>query len=277
MSSHRRRKLQIMRVLVWLVRLGASGLGPKLRDTVLAHLSWMMIPEIRVSVGSHSLKFWSFGGWSIARGRTVLTKEPLTISWIDGFTERSDGAVFWDVGANVGVYTVYAAATKRVLTFAFEPSALNFAVLQKNLELNGIDNLVRSFPIALSDSSGLGKFTLAEASPGKTGGQLNLLKDKLGPVQGVLHFSIDDLVERHSFPVPHYIKIDVDGIENLILRGAAKTLANSLVKSILVEASPETQEMNEIRLMLESAGFREIASEPTIPGKETMQNYVFSR
>ena len=60
------------------------------------------------------------------RGRTHLTKEPETIAWIDGFNE---GDVFYDIGANIGVYSLYAAFKKKTQVFAFEPSPFNFATL----------------------------------------------------------------------------------------------------------------------------------------------------
>ena len=47
--------------------------------------------------------------------------------------------------------------------------------------------------------------------------------------------SIDDLIEKKTLDIPNYIKIDVDGIEDLILAGAKKMLSNKKVKSILIE------------------------------------------
>ena len=73
--------------------------------------------------------------WTLFRARTLISKEPETISWLRGFKK---GSVFYDVGANVGVYTLFASLISQVKTYSFEPSSSNFVTLVKNINVNGI-------------------------------------------------------------------------------------------------------------------------------------------
>ena len=69
------------------------------------------------------------------RAKSFSTKEPETLSWLDAIPE---GSVFWDVGANVGLYSIYAAKKNRVTVFAFEPSVFNLEFLARNIFLNDL-------------------------------------------------------------------------------------------------------------------------------------------
>ena len=62
--------------------------------------------------------------------RTLFSKEPITLAWIDTF---KDGETLYDIGANVGMYTIYAAVMRKANVYAFEPEALNYAELNKNI------------------------------------------------------------------------------------------------------------------------------------------------
>ena len=70
------------------------------------------------------------------RVNTCLTKEPETIEWIDGF-ENKENLIFWDIGANIGLYSIYN-SLKNVnsTTIAFEPSSSNLRVLTRNISIN---------------------------------------------------------------------------------------------------------------------------------------------
>ena len=85
------------------------------------------------------------------RATTFSTKEPETLEWIDGLPE---GCVLWDIGANVGLYTVYATLRRNCHVVAFEPSVFNLELLTRNLHLNGLHQQVTLLPLALSDKMG---------------------------------------------------------------------------------------------------------------------------
>lgn len=100
----------------------------------------------RVPTKRGPITFYCLGDFALWRARTLFTKEPETIEWIDDFQE---GDVFWDVGANVGVYTLYAATTHKLQVLAFEPSASNYLLLNRNVEINKLSDRVRAYCVGL--------------------------------------------------------------------------------------------------------------------------------
>ena len=81
------------------------------------------------------------------RARTSLTKEPETLEWINTF---EDADVLWDIGANVGVYSLYA-ALRRLTVLAFEPSSANSYVRSRNVEINKMDDRVSTFCLTFNN------------------------------------------------------------------------------------------------------------------------------
>ena len=92
--------------------------------------------------GERNYELWRADGYA--------TKEPDTLAWIDGFLKPGD--VFYDVGANIGQYALYAAKRLggqcRVL--AFEPEALNYAKLNTNIVLNGQSETITAYCLAVT-------------------------------------------------------------------------------------------------------------------------------
>jgi tRNA G46 methylase TrmB len=87
---------------------------------------------IRASVSSEIEEF---------RVNTYSTKEPDTLDWIDA--NLRDGDIVFDIGANIGLYTLYAAKRNpRCTVYAFEPAFQNFASLCRNIALNALTNVV---------------------------------------------------------------------------------------------------------------------------------------
>lgn len=100
------------------------------------------------------------------RGETLFTKEPETINWIDNFDSNS---IMYDIGANVGVYTIYAGVTKPDLKiFAFEPTFFNYGLLNKNIYLNKLSEHVSALCLALSDKNLIGYIYMPEIQDGGT-------------------------------------------------------------------------------------------------------------
>src|SRR5688572_2196267 len=79
---------------------------------------------------------------------TIHQKEPCTLEWIAGFGADE---ILFDVGANVGMYTIWAAATRGARVFAFEPESQNYALLNRNILLNNLQDRVKAFCVGLTD------------------------------------------------------------------------------------------------------------------------------
>lgn len=214
------------------------------------------------------------------RGRTHLTKEPGTIAWMNGF---SSGDVLYDVGANIGVYSLYAAAKKHVNVYSFEPSPFNFSTLSRNIVLNNLSDRISAFCAALSDKTVLDRLHMSSVQAGAahTGFQnaVNEFGQPLHAVhaQATLGFRMDDFISLFKAQPPNHIKIDVDGAEALVVAGAAATLQNQSLKSILIELPARAgDKLPEVLNPILSAGF-EIAQEEHPDGDTRLSNYILKR
>jgi FkbM family methyltransferase len=191
------------------------------------------------------------------RAKSLFEKEPVTIDWLRAMPE---GAVLADVGANVGMYTVFA-ALRGVRVFAFEPESANYALLNENLRLNGLADRALALCAALSDRPGIDRLYLSKADPGASchslGEQVgfDLRPRPAAFAQGAVALRFDELVEAGQVPAPDYVKIDVDGFEHKVIRGMERTLRTGRARSLLVELNPALAEHREIRSFLESLGF----------------------
>jgi FkbM family methyltransferase len=194
----------------------------------------------------------------------LLTKEPETIAWIDGF--ESD-AVLLDVGANVGVYSVYALLRHaRAQVIALEPEPLNFTRLVDNLQRTSSARSV-AYPFAISTDTALGQ--LAHRQPGEYGTSYNQLGGSHAFKTGCFVSSIDDLINTFGVPMPTHIKIDVDGIELAIVKGMSKTMRRPELVSVLVES----QDLEMTAQLLEI--FREAGFVRTHPSTDQRGNQIF--
>jgi hypothetical protein len=98
-------------------------------------------------------------------------------------------------------------------------------------------------------------------------------------VQAGLGFSIDDFISIFRAPFPNYLKIDVDGIELGILRGAAVTLCDPRLKSLIVEINMTSEHECQSTLnLLRESGFRLASRGPEqVAGGQTAANHLFER
>jgi len=155
---------------------------------------------------------WWIPGSAIHRcwmGFYELQKQQLISKEVQG------GTVFYDVGANVGFYSLLASILVGPgEVFAFEPVPKNVAYLKKHLELNRVKN-VKVFEVAVSDNAGTMRF---QTEP--TGFKGHLSSEGI-PVSVT---TLDTLVVDKEILPPKYIKMDIEGAELLALRGAETTI-----------------------------------------------------
>ncbi len=170
------------------------------------------------------------------RVETFSSKEPETLGWIDSFGSNT---VVWDIGANIGLYSIYAAKTKNARVFAFEPSVFNLEFLAKNIHANQLQEKVVIFPLALSNITNFNLFKMNDPVWGGALSAFGVDFNQYGEnfntsfEYSILGLSADNAIGTFNILSPDYIKIDVDGIEHLILEGASHILKT--VKSVLVE------------------------------------------
>jgi FkbM family methyltransferase len=163
-------------------------------------------------------------------------KEPWTVRWIEQYLQPDE--VMYDVGANVGAYTlVAAAAVPGARIVAFEPEPATFAALCDNLELNEVSERVIALPVALGDSPRLAPLNRSEPAPGATARLVE--GDEAGDEAPVMVERLDDFVSRFDLPAPNHIKLDVDGTELGVLAGGEGILASGRVRSVMVELDRE--------------------------------------
>lgn len=170
------------------------------------------------------------------RADTFSSKEPETLEWIDNMPT---GSVIWDIGANVGLYSCYAAKRRNCRVFAFEPSVFNLELLARNIYLNDLAERVTIVPLPLTDILAVSTLNMTTT---EWGGALSTFGQAYGHdgevMEKVFRFptigiSMVDAAELLKIPKPDYIKMDVDGIEHLILKGGLPVLSG--VKGVLIE------------------------------------------
>lgn len=217
------------------------------------------------------------------RAETMFIKEPETIEWIDSFKKDE---ILFDVGANIGLYSIYA-AKRGVNVIAFEPESQNYALINKNLYLNKASDQITCLNIALSDRDSLDYLYLSIFQPGGAlnnfGEALDWKHDNFAPIfkQGVISYSLDSFLLRFQEYFPTHIKIDVDGLEGKIIKGAKKTLRDSRLKSLLVEINESLPEDLEIVQFIESLGLKYLKKKHSqiVEDEEfkNVYNYIFVR
>lgn len=242
-------------------------LGRSRQALVLSELVEQLTPVINENTPIGDVKFYCSGGIPHWRAETLLSKEPETIEWINSFALDT---IFWDIGANVGVYSLYAAKRQHIQVMAFEPSAANYSILSKNIEINEMDSVISGLCVAFSDKSEVGYLNMSNTSPGgalSCFGQAQEAYSIAGKTyevpfkQGMIGFTIDDFIERFSPPFPNYLKIDVDSIEDKIIAGASKTIKNTQLKSVLIELDTEEKDYcKRVISALENAGLKLVSS-----------------
>ena len=221
-------------------------------------------PRAEVEHAGVKMLFSTPTTFTLWRCKTVYDKEPWTLEWLGTF---DPGEIFLDCGANVGMYSIWAAATRSVRVYAFEPESQNYALLNRNIQLNGLAERVTAFCMGLSDTSGLSTLHMADMRAGASchavGEALDFKHDPLTALfrQGCVAATLDDLVRQGSVPVPNHIKIDVDGFEPKVIAGARRTLEKPAVKSLLIETNQNLADHMEMVGELNDLGFRHDAAQ----------------
>ena len=197
------------------------------------------------------------------RINSLFKKEPETIDWINSF-DQSKKIIFWDIGANIGIYSVYAATKfNDIEVVSFEPSTSNLRILSRNISINDLDSKIKinQFPLIDKENQYLtmneGEFV--EGWSMNTFGQNTDFKGEKFLARNkykIFGTSIDYILENKFLKIPNYIKIDVDGIEHLILKGGINFLTDDNLKSISIELNENYQsQYKEVLNILKNSNF----------------------
>ena len=206
-------------------------------EFILARIAENIAPVSVQNTASGSINFYCPGVNPVLRSDTFFEKEPETLEWINDFDETD---IFWDIGANVGVYSLYA-ALRGLLVLAFEPSPFNYHILSRNIEINKFDNKISAYCVALSDKTKLDYFYMTNTILGGANNSFGEPRNSDGEIyeaslrQAMIGVSIDEFIQKFDPPFPNNIKIDVDGMEGYVIKGATDTLKDRRLKSILIE------------------------------------------
>jgi FkbM family methyltransferase len=232
-------------------------------------------PVATFNYAGASLRYAVPNTTTLRRAQSLLTKEPCTIDWLNAIAADE---VLLDCGANVGMYTIFAAVVRRARVYAFEPESQNYALLCRNIVGNNLSDRVTAWPCALSNEMKFDRIHLSEFAAGGSchsfGDNRDFqLKEAAFPfVQGSIATTVDKLVADGVMPSPNHIKIDVDGFEHRVIQGAAASLAHRALKSLIIEINPSLPEHQQMIRDLQAAGF---AYDPAQVARATRQGGAF--
>ena len=202
------------------------------------------------------------------RVKSLYSKEPETLEWINSF-DKNNNNIFWDIGANIGLYSIYAAQKHDNLKIiSFEPSTSNLRVLSRNISINNLQDKITINQIPLNDKENIhvpmyepefieGWAMNSYGSPTDYEGKNFQAKQKYN----LFGTNINFLLDNNILKIPNYIKIDVDGIEDLVLRGAKNLLKDNNLKELSIEMNPTNLEQYKfINKFMEENSFKQMIS-----------------
>lgn len=213
-------------------------------------------PCLELFVDGKPLRYVESNRLAAKRVSSLFSKEPTTIPWLDSMAPDD---VLIDIGANVGMYAIYAGVVAGARVFAIEPEALNYAELNKNIFVNGLNDRVVGFCAAASDAAEVGKLYLGAFgyayshhdfnentwTEDKSFGEKSTAKDAR-LLQGCMSVTIDGLVASGVVPPPTHIKVDVDGLEHRVFAGMRETLKHPGLKTALIEIDHKNAQCDHI-------------------------------
>ena len=233
--------------------------------------------KIKIS-NDKEIRFYCPSKLASFRVKTFFTKEPETIAWMNEY--GSDQKTLYDVGANMGIYSIYYAKKFNADVYAFEPNFKNLDLLTKNIKLNSLEKQTFVIPnpvcenFIISDFFKLDSFAAAAHATFNDESTKNIFLEntkgrKNNPMQyKTLGLSLDNLIDLKMIKKPELIKIDVDGNEVNVLKGLKKTILKLKNVSVLIETHAKTTKKTLLD-ELEMSGLKKI--------KESRSNSIWEK
>lgn len=208
-----------------------------------------------------------------SRIENYINAEPKTLEWIESFEKNS---IFYDVGSNIGGYSFIASFNSNVKTiYSFEPNLDNFYSQIITCRNNDIKN-IHPFNLAVNNNNTFNFFKydkgfkgkgepIYKGSKGTFGEELKdqmMESDYSNPFKrgitwetGIIGISLDSLIYEFNMPIPNYLKIDVDGNDLLVLKGAKKLLNENDLKEVYIEVDDKIYPNEEIEKFMLNYNF----------------------
>ena len=229
-----------------------SGVVPTLRRVSRSALGRLLQWPARLIPSDRALPIL----WGGLRGGKWVVGSSFRSCWLGVYEYEKQrlfadavklGQVVYDVGANVGFYTLLASRlvgpTGKVV--AFEPLPRNLAFLRRHVEMNDRHGNVTVVAAAVSDRAGTARF---DPGPMPEMGRLS----SAGTVE-VRTVALDQWIAEQGAPAPGFIKIDVEGAEASVLRGARALLTG--VRPDVLVATHGDAEHEDCRGILQDLGY----------------------
>ena len=223
----------------------------------------VLSPRKRVRVENVSFSIQCSNWITHFRWYLFKKKEPEVRHFFQKYLKEND--VVFDVGANIGVFSLFVAALGRdSAVYAIEPEISNIARLRENILANGFQERIKPICAGVSDRVGITRLYLSSEEPGAAVHSISdseLEKTHLGydvvGHEAVISLTLDYLVAELGI-VPNLIKIDTDGNERKILLGGKKVLADRRLRAIIIEMPVDVNEATDCRTILNQSGFEKI-------------------
>ena len=187
--------------------------------------------------------------------------EPETFEWIKNNLKVNE--VLWDIGANIGVFSLYAALGGKNKVLAIEPSAESYSTLNANIRLNNLEEHIDALCFAGSQETNLLQLHMKDPSSGASHNSIGSSSNQFGKFdvnskQSIIAISLDDLDQIEGIASPNHVKLDVDGKELEILTGATNVLKK--VDSLLVEVEGNnlSENLGSIENVIAESGLTEV-------------------
>lgn len=256
-----------------------SIIAQKLKNTLIARLlkqserdwrypfmlgSWWLsralVPRRKISVGAVSFTLSCTNWITHFRWYLFKNKEPEVRHYIDKYVKDND--VFFDIGANVGVFSIYAAKRHpNISVYCFEPEVSNLNALKDNIVCNDLLTRTKIYSVGISNFVGLSElhlqdFTTGSACHTESKNPLSMTVEGYPVIwsEGIVSVTLDYICEQLGV-IPNTMKIDTDGTEDKILDGAMNTLSNIMLRSLVIEIPDDEIKKERCYKVLKSAGF----------------------
>lgn len=188
-------------------------------------------------------------------------------------------SIFYDLGANLGWFSLYAAALGHS-TYAFEIDEHNFQGLEQNLALNpGV--YVKAFNRGVADCKR--KVTFRASNQHVGGHHKTIDVEDFSASEEIISYaytkevevnSLDNYIKAFELPMPDYLKVDIDGSEHSFLLGAQESLTSA--RGMVIELFEENQYFEDSQRIIEACGFS-LEKVYEIPGHKGLNNYCYRK